>query len=82
VFARTSRGTLAKYNAERLERLLRVSLLERIIPTSLAKTREADTVEGALRDYANKKETHERALAKEARWGLDVVRAEGLEGKA
>jgi hypothetical protein len=38
-----------------------------------------DTVEGALRDYANRKEAHERAL--EARRGLDVVCAEGLDGK-
>jgi hypothetical protein len=64
VFARTSRGTLAKNNAERLERLLRLSFLEQIIATTLAKTREADTVEGALRDYANKKPTSGRSQRK------------------
>jgi hypothetical protein len=39
-----------------------------------------DTVEGALRDYTERKEAHERAL--EARGRFGVVRGEGCGGKS
>jgi hypothetical protein len=47
----------------------------RIIATTVIQEGIAHKVEGALRDYAERKEAHERTL--EARRGFGVVRDEG-----